>query len=70
MTIREPHERVGARRGVQGDESLEFVDGSFRFARHEITLAQCCVQVRPLWSNFQTGFEQRDRIFKVVLTSC
>ena len=40
---------------------------SFGLARHEIAFAQRGVQIGSLRGNFQARFEQRNRIFKIVL---
>ena len=37
------------------------------FPGHEIAFAQSGVQVGPLGGDFHAGFEQRDRVLKIIL---
>ena len=67
MAVREPHERIGTRGRIQFDQSFELFDGLFRFAGHEITFAESGVQIGALRSNFHAGFQQRNRVFEIIL---
>ena len=58
---------IGARRRIQFDQDFEFVDRLLRFSGHEIAFAQGGVEIGSLRGDFQTGFEQRDRVFEIIL---
>src|SRR2546430_1240938 len=67
MPIRESHECVRSRRRIQLNQCLKLFDGPFRLAGHEIALAQRGVEIDTLRRDFQAGFQERDRIFKIIL---
>ena len=46
---------------------LKFLDRFLCFPGHEVAFAQGGVQVGALRRNLQAGFEQRNRIFKIIL---
>ena len=67
VTVRESQKCVGARRRVELHQFLKFVDRLFSFARHEVAFPECSAQVGPLRSGLDAGFEQGNRILKIVL---
>ena len=67
MPVRKPHERVGARGGIHFDQRFELVDGFLGFPRHEIAFAERRAKIGALRSDLQTGFQQRNGIFKIIL---
>src|SRR5260370_25816840 len=67
MPVRRANERVRTRGGVQANQNLEFLDGFFRFTRHEVTLAERRVEIGATRRDVQTRFEERDGIFKIIL---
>ena len=67
MPVRESQKCIGARRGIQSDQSFEFLDRLLHFSRHEIALAQGGVKIGPLRSDFQTRFQQRNRVLEIIL---
>src|SRR5437016_8430154 len=67
MPIGESHECVRSRRRIQLNQCLKLFDGPFRLAGHQIALAQRGVEIDALRRDFQTGFQEWDRIFKIIL---
>src|ERR1700727_3614882 len=67
VTVRKPQEGVRSRRRIKGDQTLELCDGSVPLPCHEDAFSQRGMEIAAPRSEFQTGLEQRNRVFKVIL---
>ena len=52
---------------IDFDQRFENLDRFFVFARHEIAFAERGAQIGALGGKLDAGFEQRDRVFEIVL---
>ena len=67
VAIGKSHEGVGRGGGVEFDERFENLDRFFVFAGHEVAFAERGAQVGAFRRKLDAGFEQRDRVFEIVL---
>ena len=67
MPVRKPHKRIRGGGGIEFNQRFELVDGLFGFARHEITFAERRAKIGPPGGDLQTGLEQGDGVFKIIL---